>query len=140
MRSADRRIPIRRTALALALLVAMPAIAQTTAIGAPPLSAPPAGSPTDLRFTPVNGDAPLLHPRIPGRDAEPGQVLAGDALYAVNAAVARIVVEVDRRTRTRWRPTTWAARTPRCASARARRWWRKWRAAAPPSTPTRPTR
>lgn len=105
MRSADRRfrpscfpsrLPMRPTALALALAIALPAIAQTTGIGAPPLSAPPAGSPTDLRFTPVNGDAPLLHPRIPGRDAEPGQVLAGDALYAVNAAVARIVVEVDR--------------------------------------------
>ena len=30
MRSADRRIPIRRTALALALLVAMPAIAKAS--------------------------------------------------------------------------------------------------------------
>ncbi|HOB94396.1 MAG TPA: Ig-like domain-containing protein [Aquabacterium sp.] len=105
MRSADRRfrpscfpsrLPMRPTALALPLAIALPAIAQTTGIGAPPLSAPPAGSPTDLRFTPVNGDAPLLHPRIPGRDAEPGQVLAGDTPYAANAAVARIVVEVDR--------------------------------------------
>lgn len=101
MRSADRRsTPQRRvlrpSALALAMLLALPAFGQPAGIGAPPLSAPPAGSPTDLRFTPVNGDAPLLYPRRPGRDAEPGQVLAGDALYAVNAAVARIVVEVDR--------------------------------------------
>lgn len=39
---------------------------------------------------------PLLQPRIPGADAEPSRLLFGDTPYAANAAVARIVVEVDR--------------------------------------------
>jgi hypothetical protein len=91
MRSADRRPLFRRTALALAALLSGTAGAQPAAV-----SAPPAGSPTDVRYTPVAGDAPLLYPRIPGADAEPGQALLGDTPYAANAAVTRIVVEVDR--------------------------------------------
>ena len=91
MRSADRRPLFRRTALALAALLSGTAGAQMAAT-----SAPPAGSPTDVRYTPVAGDAPLMYPRLPGTDAEPGQVLLGDTPYATNAAVARIVVEVDR--------------------------------------------
>lgn len=96
MRSADRHRPLfRRTALALAALLAAP-FANTAGAQPQPLSAPPPGSPTDVRYTPVTGDAPLLYPRIPGTDAEPGQVLLGDTPYAANAAVGRIVVEVDR--------------------------------------------
>jgi len=37
-----------------------------------------------------------LHPRNPDADPGPGQLLTADARYAANAAVARIVVEVDR--------------------------------------------
>ena len=91
MRSADRRPLFRRTALALAALLSGTAGAQMAVT-----SAPPAGSPTDVRDTPVTGEAPLLYPRQPGTDAEPGQVLLGDTPYAANAAVSRIVVEVDR--------------------------------------------
>jgi hypothetical protein len=98
MRSAERRGPLRPrlrpSAVALAALLA-------TSAGAQParpvsVSAPPAGLPTDVRYTPVSGEAPLLYPRIPGSDAGPGQVLLGDSTYAANAAVARILVEVDR--------------------------------------------
>ncbi len=62
----------------------------------PARSAPPAGSPTDVRYTPVNGAAPPLCPRTPGQDDEPGAVLAGAVNFAANAAIARLVVEVDR--------------------------------------------
>jgi len=81
-----------RLALALATLLAGSAQAQ---LG----SAPPPGPPADVRYTPVNGDAPRLFPRAPGADAEPGAVLQGERgglAYAANAAVARLVVEVDR--------------------------------------------
>jgi hypothetical protein len=87
-----RPTPLARALSTLAALLASAATAQP----ASPLLAPPPGSPSDVRYTPVSGDAPLLYPRIPGADPEPGQVLLGDGPYAANATVSRIVVEVDR--------------------------------------------
>ena len=75
-----------------ALLATAPALAQTPAPG----SAPPAGLPTDVRYTPVNGAAPLLYPRTPGQDDAPGAVLTSALNFAANGAIARLVVEVDR--------------------------------------------
>jgi hypothetical protein len=58
----------------------------------------PAGSPADVRYTPPSAGDAMLYPRAPGLDAQPPQVLRSDEApaYAANAAVARIVVEVDR--------------------------------------------
>jgi hypothetical protein len=60
---------------------------------------PPAGSPSDVRFTsPTAGDAALT-PRVPGQDAEKPALFRGQQSgidYAANAPVGRIVVEVDR--------------------------------------------
>ena len=50
------------------------------------------------RYTPLAPEAALL-PRVPGQDAQPGVVFLGErggVSYAANAAVARLVVEVDR--------------------------------------------
>jgi len=87
-----------RTALSLAVL--MPMLTLTLTITpAQAQTQPPAGSPSDVRYTPsVAGDA-TLHPRAPGQDAQPPRLFRGEQAgidYAVNAAVGRIVVEVDR--------------------------------------------
>jgi hypothetical protein len=62
-------------------------------------SQPPAGSPSDVRYThPVSADA-ALHPRAPGVDAHKPTLFRGEQAgvdYAVNGAVSRIVVEADR--------------------------------------------
>ncbi len=70
----------------LAAAQALPGHAQTQA---------PAGSPTDVRYTPVQGSATALFPRQPGDGNEASSVLAQGA-FAINAAVGRIVVEVTR--------------------------------------------
>ena len=60
---------------------------------------PPPGTPSDVRYTaPTAGDA-TLHPKQPGLDAEKPRLFRGEQSgvdYAAHAAVARIVVEVDR--------------------------------------------
>lgn len=62
-------------------------------------SAPPAGSPTDVRYTPLAAGDAALYPRVPGQDAQPGVLFRGERSglnYAANAGVQRLVVEVDR--------------------------------------------
>jgi hypothetical protein len=91
MARVDRRLQ-RLTPLALAAALALSAQAQQ-------VSSPPAGSPTDVRYTAVNGPALQLYPLAPGQDAEPGSVFMGErggVAYAANAAVGSLVVEVDR--------------------------------------------
>jgi hypothetical protein len=71
-------------------LAAMSAIAQTTA---------PAGSPADVRYTPVQGTAPTLYPLSSGEIGKSKVVPTEGAVgadYAANAAVGRLVVEVER--------------------------------------------
>ena len=97
MRRADRhskhclvRRPMRRPVhrqLMLALGAAFPLCVAAQ-------SAPPAGSPTDVRYTEPTAGVPALYPRSNENDAPPKVFLAGD--YAANAAVGRIVVEADR--------------------------------------------
>jgi hypothetical protein len=63
---------------------------------------PPAGSPADVRYTEptAGGAATALHPRAPDRDAGDESAVhrarQGQVDYAANAAVGRIVVEVQR--------------------------------------------
>jgi hypothetical protein len=90
MRSAELQglLPV---ALAAALVVGAPlAAAQSHA---------PAGSPSDVRYTPLTDGNAALTPRAPDSDASKPQTLRtqqGAVDYAANAQVARIVVEVDR--------------------------------------------
>ena len=93
--------PLSRLLASLGLWACLgPAAAQTAAPAG--VTPPPEGPPPSVRYTPLAADGPLLYPRAPGRDAEPGSVLRGDAdgrsglAYAANAAVARLLVEVDR--------------------------------------------
>ncbi|MDQ2797178.1 MAG: Ig-like domain-containing protein, partial [Actinomycetota bacterium] len=65
--------------------------------------APPAGSPSDIRYTPAIGSPSALYPKTPDIDAKPALTTSDDASlgaggvdFGVNAAVGRIVVEVDR--------------------------------------------
>jgi hypothetical protein len=60
---------------------------------------PPAGSPTDARYTAATAGEAALYPRAPGQDADPPAVFRGEQAgidYAANGVVGRIVVEVDR--------------------------------------------
>ena len=100
MRTADRRHPV-----ALAVLASLCGMAQAQTPAAAPTTPPPEGPPPTVRYTPLAADGPLLYPRAPGRDAEPGAVLRAEVEgrqglapvnYAANAAVGRLVVEVDR--------------------------------------------
>ena len=78
--------------------VAMVAQAQSLS-GSAPGSAPPAGSPSDVRYTPVQGSAPALYPKALIDEAKPALFRgegAGGVGYAANAAVGRLVVEVER--------------------------------------------
>lgn len=93
MRRADRQPkrhpmhhPMRRQ-LMLALGAAFPLCVAAQ-------SAPPAGSPTDVRYTEPTAGVPALYPRSNENDAPPKVFLAGE--YAANAAVGRLVVEADR--------------------------------------------
>ena len=98
-RSPGSRSPASRSRLALAVLAGCSLLSQAQAQSGFQRSAPPAGSPTDVRYTPVNADGPLLYPRLPGQDAEPGQVFRAETNaipWAANAAVGRLVVEADR--------------------------------------------
>jgi len=85
----------RRASIALSALFGTLSIASAQ-------TAPPAGSPTDVQYTPVQGTAPLLYPR-PGDAAKSSTQSSlfrgentGGVNYAANAAVGRLVVEVDR--------------------------------------------
>ena len=68
----------------------------------PVATAAPDGPPPAVRYTPLVADSPLLYPRAPGQDGEPGAVLRGPAdgrqglAWAANAAVGRLLVAVDR--------------------------------------------
>jgi hypothetical protein len=81
-------------ATAAAALVLLQAAGTATA-----QSRAPAGSPSDVRYTaPTAGEAALT-PRAPGQDAAPPQLVRGSVNeldLAANAAIGRIVVEVDR--------------------------------------------
>ena len=93
------RSPLSRALLALLTLLAATSPHGAWAQPATPVSAAPAGSPTDLFYTPVNGPAAVLYPRLPGEDAQPGRVFNSErngVAYAANAAVGRLQVEVDR--------------------------------------------
>ncbi len=96
---------MRRPDLALATLVAaMAAIVAPHATALAQTSRPPAGSPSDVRYTEPGAastasPAGALHPRAPDQDAAQSSVLPtrqGEVDYAANAAVGRIVVEVER--------------------------------------------
>jgi hypothetical protein len=97
----DMRVMRRAATLAAAfaawaawsVLLGSSAFAQTTK--------PPAGSPSDVRYTEPSAGASqgALHPRSPNADADKPAVLRarqGEVDYAANANVARIVVEVER--------------------------------------------
>lgn len=82
------------TAALLALGLPLTAAAQGAA---------PAGSPTDVRYTPVTGESSPLYPRNPDTDARPVMVRDDQAVQPGGAPdekapgpVARVVVEVDR--------------------------------------------
>jgi hypothetical protein len=67
--------------------------------GAPAGSQPPAGSPSDVRYTATTAGLATLYPRAPGQDEAKPSLLRGDDVagtYGSNAAVGRIVVEVNR--------------------------------------------
>ena len=63
---------------------------------------PPTGSPSDVRYTAPAAGSPgnaALLPRAPGQDAQAPLLFRGEQAgvdYAANAAVGRIVVDVDR--------------------------------------------
>ena len=60
---------------------------------------PPAGTTSDVRFTSTTAGDASLYPRAPGQDADKPAVFRGEQNsvdYAANAAVGRILVEVDR--------------------------------------------
>ncbi len=80
------------------LLRLLPLVAAVLQAHAQP-SQPPAGSPGDVRYTPVTAGSAALLPRAPGTDAQAPTAFRGEQAgvdYAANADVARIVVEVDR--------------------------------------------
>ncbi|WP_144289978.1 hypothetical protein [Ideonella sp. A 288] len=79
----------------LALLVSRALLLPLLAGAAQAQTQPPAGLPTDVRYTPVLGTASPLLPRQPGDDADAPALLRGEP-YAANAAVEQILVEVDR--------------------------------------------
>lgn len=62
-------------------------------------SQPPAGTPTDVRYTAPTAGESNLFPRDPARDAQSPTLFRGEQSgvnYAANGVVGRIVVEVDR--------------------------------------------
>ncbi len=84
----------RALSIAVAAMFGGAALAQT---------APPPGSPSDVRYTPITGSPSPLYPKNPEVDAKPTLVRedqaiqpGGDGAGAVANAVARIVVEIDR--------------------------------------------
>ena len=82
-------------AAAVAVLLAMPSTSAAQ-------SAPPAGSPSDVRYTPISGSPSVLYPKTPDIDARLAPTLddaaarPGGFESAANSAVGRIVVEIDR--------------------------------------------
>ena len=84
---------------ATAATAAMAALLSFAPFPAAAQSAPPVGSPTDVRYTAVQGNAPPLYPKATIDEARPTVLQAasaGGVDYAANAAVGRIVVEVER--------------------------------------------
>lgn len=82
----------RRLPLALAASVAVGGAAHAQ-------GAPPPGTPTDVTYTSATPGDSRLHPRLPRQDLQPGQVFRAERVvpdFSANAAVGRIVVEVDR--------------------------------------------
>ena len=65
-------------------------------------STPPAGSPSDVRYTPVTGMPSALYPRSPDTDARPALVKSDESArpgafdFGANSTIGRIAVEVDR--------------------------------------------
>ncbi len=60
---------------------------------------PPAGSPSDVRYTATTAGDATLYPRSPGQDADKPVLFRGEQAgidYAAHGVVGRIVVEVDR--------------------------------------------
>lgn len=89
-RADPRALPLSTMAAALLACATAPGWSQT---------APPPSSPTDVRYTPVQGGATPLYPKAAVDDAKPALLRAespGGVDYAANAAVARLVVEVER--------------------------------------------
>ncbi len=90
--------PTRLRPIAAGVATAIVALASA---GSSAQSAPPAGSPSDVSYTPVTGTPSLLYPRHPEIDGKARPTLDDAALpaghgSAANAAVGRLVVEVDR--------------------------------------------
>ena len=106
MRTADRRHPValavQASLIGLAGMLGLCGMTQAQTPAAAPTTPPPEGPPPMVRYTPLAADGPLLYPRAPGRDAEPGAVLRAEAegrqglAWSANAAVGRLLVEVDR--------------------------------------------
>jgi hypothetical protein len=93
-----KRFP-RRASTLLPVAAAVAALLSSSALAQ---SAPPAGSPSDVRYTPVTGTSSPLFPRSPDVDGQ-SALIRGDPSakpggfdYAANAAVGRITVDVDR--------------------------------------------
>ncbi len=91
------------TRLATAALLAIGAMAPLVPGTVAAQSTAPAGSPSDVRYTPVTGDASPLYPRHPDTDAKPTMVRDDQAAQPGGGTgamapgpVARIVVEIDR--------------------------------------------
>ena len=98
MRRADRRRRLfpsrhRPRRLTQALAAAFPLWVTLSAGAQSPVQA---GSPTDVRYTTPIGAEQALFPRAPGESAGSGPTVVPGADYAANAAVGRVVVEVDR--------------------------------------------
>ena len=89
---------VRALALCAWALLAL-ALAQATLAPAHAQGQPPAGSPSDVRYTATTAGEAALHPRAPGADTQPGTVFRGEQAgvdYAAQGSVGRIVVDVDR--------------------------------------------
>ena len=84
-------------------LFAMSVLALAAQSSAQAQTQPPAGTPSDVRFTSATAGDASLYPRAPGQDADKPAVFRGEQSgknggvdYTANATVGRILVEVDR--------------------------------------------
>ena len=84
-------------------LFAMSVLALAAQTSAQAQTQPPAGTPSDVRFTSATAGDASLYPRAPGQDADKPAVFRGEQSgknggvdYTANATVGRILVEVDR--------------------------------------------
>ena len=92
MRRAERSSRRRTTTMSRAMAAAFPLLISAQAVAQ---SALQMGSPTDVRYTAPIAAEQALYPRVPNDSAGSSGVLPGSK-YAVNAAVGRVVVEVER--------------------------------------------